>query len=89
LLWGLRRRFVPPHAVVQRRGPLELPPAALDVPVHGLEAETQLVGDRAAASALGDEQHDLLLDGGQFGNDQVEDLLALTPPGCDSPLTRR
>src|SRR2546423_46423 len=62
-----------------RRGPLPGPPAsgpaARDVPVRGLQAESQLVGNRAAGPALGDEQHDLLLDRGQLWNGHVGDLL--------------
>jgi len=42
---------------------------------HGLQAETQLGANGAAAPALGDEQHDLLLDRGQLGNGHVGDLL--------------
>ena len=51
-------------------------------------SDTQLVGNRAAAPALGNEQHDLCSTADSSGTAMGADPLPLTPPGCDSPLTR-
>jgi predicted ATPase/DNA-binding SARP family transcriptional activator len=76
---------------VQRCRALQLSASTIGVPLDRPDADTELVGDRALAMPMREEEHDLLLDCGQLGyrrhGPPLVDGIRLRD-AADAPLTR-